>query len=194
MAHVRVRWVSSDLPLFTPASAPALPSSALASYGATAKPAKTSQQPANPTTKTIPAGAATSNGSQQSPQHHSGLSTGAKAGIGVAVVLAVLILLGIIFFTLRRTRKQKTAPNRASSNGASDDPAHFDDPIELPAQTSKAPHEVAARSFELPPILLANNSRVSEAPSLEMHEMQGHFQGHEAEGVRSPVEADADNR
>ena len=188
MAHVRVRWVSSDLPLFTPASAPALPSSVLASYEATAKPKKTSQQPVNPTTNTAPAGAATSNGGKQPD---SGLSTGAKAGIGVAVVLAVLILLGVILFVFHRKRKQNTAPNRASSNGADNNHAHLDEPIELPAQVSKAPHEVEARSFELPPILLANNSLISEAPSSEMHEMQGHFQGYEAEGARSPVEVHA---
>ncbi|KAL9051727.1 MAG: hypothetical protein Q9162_005829 [Coniocarpon cinnabarinum] len=51
----------------------------------------------------------------------SGLSTGAKAGIGVGVALGVLLLLGaIVAFFLRKQRKAKLAREKAASDGVYD--------------------------------------------------------------------------
>ncbi|KAJ9145397.1 hypothetical protein NKR23_g5377 [Pleurostoma richardsiae] len=64
------------------------------------------------TSSTIPASTSSSGvdeGNSTRPTNKSGLSTGAKAGIGVGIALGVIILLLVAFFCWRRYRKARRA-------------------------------------------------------------------------------------
>ncbi|THY69758.1 hypothetical protein D6C86_08848 [Aureobasidium pullulans] len=97
---INVAWRSADSQSFTPAAAPVL---AVASAW-------------NLPTSTRTADTETSSAVLSSD----GLSTGAKAGIGVGVAAAVLILLGILLFFFLRRRKQraiKALPDEPEMSG-----------------------------------------------------------------------------
>jgi hypothetical protein len=195
LPFIAVEWVASDLSLFTPASAPILPTSRLAQYESSlvARPrsgvaASTSTEPSKPTSKTSPqqtraAQTGTQSNTDLSRQSH-GLSTGAKAGIGVGVSIAVLFLFAIGFWILRRRRKPKREENGrpfvdAKSELPDNSMAHGTvaelpdrDREELPADSERLEAadnqrlaEVAAEHERLE---LAANSRPQELPSHDL--------------------------
>lgn len=86
-----VVWVSDDLSLFHPASAPILKS------------------PASNAAKTTSAAP-----SQNTP---SGLSTGAEAGIGVGVAIAVLLAVSVLVIWMLRLRKRRQRTAEGSAAG-----------------------------------------------------------------------------
>ena len=87
-----VTWANSDLPNFTPASAPLN----LIPAGDTS--ATLTHETSRPVAPLTSSSSATS----------SSLSTGAKAGIGVGVAIgAVAIIIAIVWFVLRRRRRRK---------------------------------------------------------------------------------------
>jgi hypothetical protein len=62
-----------------------------------------------------------------SPHHSSGLSTAAKAGIAVSAIVLVAMLLGLLFFSLRR-RRTRTNPDL----GAPDGKTRYQRPLSYP--------------------------------------------------------------
>ncbi|KAK5165855.1 uncharacterized protein LTR77_008778 [Saxophila tyrrhenica] len=113
-------WRGRDLATFTPASAPALPSSAINAFAATipaATPASRSSR-ASSTSRSSDSSTASStpDRSRQKQQQEisSGLSTGAKAGIGVGTAV-VALLIAAAFWMVRRRRAGKSSVRRARS-------------------------------------------------------------------------------
>lgn len=106
LPQILVTWASSNLATFTPAAAPV----AMLTQAGLVTETRTSQSTALPDETNRPI----AHGSNQ----HSGLTTGAKAGIAVGVVVSVMLLLAIGFLILRRRRRanrQQTTASRASS-------------------------------------------------------------------------------
>lgn len=99
---VTIGWQASDLPNFDPPSAPILAQvSATASVPTTDGIVATTGPTA--TSRETPTASATGN-----EDNSDGLSTGAKAGIGIGAALAALLAIAlIVFFFLRRSRKKK---------------------------------------------------------------------------------------
>lgn len=93
-------WAESDLTKFTPASAPLLVNTA--STASRTQPSNTSKSIASTTSTPSAAG---------SP----GLSTGAKAGIGVGAAVLVLAILaaGIVFYRRRKAKQVQQPPEIA---------------------------------------------------------------------------------
>ena len=100
-------WESSDLPNFTPASAPLKAYNAAVSTGASTG-ASVTNGGATPSATNAPA-TQTSGGtsSTNTTSSDGGLSTGAKAGIGVGVALGVLLILGMLAWAIIERRKRR---------------------------------------------------------------------------------------
>jgi len=88
---------------------------------------------------------------------NSGLSTGAKAAIGVAIPVVLIAMMAGAFFLWRKRRKTKTAPSRG---------------IELPPNERPKPELQGNPVYELeePPFREIGNK---ETPWHERHEMHG---------------------
>ena len=113
---IEVQWASSDLDNFTPKSAP------LSNWVDLV----TSSSSATQSSATHPATRAQSSGSQPTSTAHtdtgnasSGLSTGAKAGIGVGAAFAFFATLACIVLFFMARRKRKTAPDSTGEPHAS---------------------------------------------------------------------------
>lgn len=92
---VIVTWASSDLPKFTPSSAPLIPPGGSLPQTDSAILADGSAKPVSP----LSSGSAVPSNS---------LSTGAKAGIGVGVAVgAIAVIAALVWFLLRRRRRRK---------------------------------------------------------------------------------------
>lgn len=107
--HIQVVWESSDLSLFSPASAPLLrtPSTSVstmksANAASLVPGADTSAQGTSIAGTTISTTTSTS-----TPTSQAGLSGGAIAGIVVGAILGIVALLGLVYFLLRKRRVQK---------------------------------------------------------------------------------------
>lgn len=181
-----ITWHHSELSLFTPASAPILPTQVIEQYESsvagrpkTGVAASTSTNPSKPTSKTSPQHTHTAQTGTQSSTHSngqsSGLSTGAKAGIDVGVPIAVIFLLTVGFWILRRRRK----PKREESGRP-----YVDAKSELP-DNSKA----AATIAELP-----DRDREELASDLERQEVANNQRPQEVAGDRKPQELAANPR
>lgn len=82
-----------------------------------------------------------------SSKSSTGLSSGAKAGIGVGVALAVLIIAGLIFFLLRRRRKPSTVTGSLDEKYA--DSGLVVPPIEKSADSKLVPTSELSSTNEL---------------------------------------------
>lgn len=166
-----MHWQSEDLSLFTPASAPVLPTAKVQSYESSI--AAHSRSKGGSTT---PVSTKTSNSAQTSnpkskpaPSIDNGLSTGAKAGIGVGVAAAVLILIAIGFILLRRRKKSTKSEPSEQPHRAVSKRAYMDDKSELPAnerRTQELPAERDPQEFptsrDPPPVPLASKPKFAE--------------------------------
>jgi LPXTG-motif cell wall-anchored protein len=171
LPQIDVQWASSDLSLFTPASAPVLPAASISKFEALTTSAATS---------TLQSGTQTSSPTSKASAGSNGLSTGAEAGIGVGIAIAVLLLIsGIIYFVFRRRRRNK---NAALQRAGSTEP-YVDSKAELPHNAAaKRPQEVEAggpltAEAGPPPIPIASKPRFGGG--IGRHELQGDFRGHE---------------
>ena len=163
-----VTWASSDLPQFTPASAPLLPPGAAALASVT-----------NADSSGVPAGAGTGvapiPSSSDQVTGSSGLSPGAKVGIGVGVGVGGTLVLGLIaWFLLRRRRKAKVHAtketyDKAELHGEASErrePGHR--PTELGEDTQVHEMGVASKPSEF------DAAELHELPSAEVvHEVPG---------------------
>ena len=106
LPQVAVTWQSSDLSIFTPTSAPALPTESLLAYeSSVAARSRTSNNVPATAAPSRPQGSSTGTSSPVSGGG-GGLSTGAKAGIGVGVAVGALLVLGLLIWFWRRHKKQ----------------------------------------------------------------------------------------
>lgn len=151
-----VMWESADLDKFRPKSAPLL---------TTASSTTIRSSSATATSHTSPAT------SSASSQNHNSLSGGAQAGIGVGVaILALCLLFGAWLLFRRRTRRRK-----------GDGQPYVDLKPELPGD------EANQRSTELSELQHPGSSKMTgrkspvEIGANERHELEGGFEGHEAE-------------
>lgn len=163
---IAVAWASSDLPLFTPASAPLVQArlAASASRASASDSQATTSEP--------------SNGTSSSPMSSGFLSTGAQAGIGVGVSIAGIILLALGMWALLRRRQSRTrndeprADPRAGLRGE-------DAEKKLPGVAELGNYGAKAE--------LAGLTKPTELDRNERHELEGHWHGHEIQGVVSPL-------
>ncbi|KAI1334398.1 hypothetical protein F5Y15DRAFT_291964 [Xylariaceae sp. FL0016] len=105
---ISVAWQESDLPLFTPASAPLL---ALAAQGITFPPASASSSLTSSTTSS------SSSSSTSAASGSSSLSTGAAAGIGVGVTVCLFaLILGVWWFVrhFQVMRRNNSSPQEGA--------------------------------------------------------------------------------
>jgi hypothetical protein len=107
---ISVMWAQSDLTNFTPASAPLLVS-------------ETSAASVTRSTGGAEQASSASFGNSNGSDTPTGLSTGAKAGIGIGVALGSAALLVISFLVYRRRRRRRDAArNQRSANVQQGDP------------------------------------------------------------------------
>ena len=91
----------------------------------------------------------------------SGLSTGAKAGVAIGVIVAVLaVLAGAFFWFLKRRRTRQRLPDGTNKG---DQAAYFDGKVELP-------NDEVRRNHQDPPIEL-------DALDHNQHELDGSDSG-----------------
>ena len=155
-APIRVGWQSSDLDLFTPASAPLFQNA----YLLTAATTDTTTIISTPTF--IPASAGKT-GRVVAPTNKSDfLSKGDKAGIGVGVALACLFVAVGILVVMHRNRRRSSLRRRAEKDTSAPgirDRANLD----------------GTQIYEASP-----HSRPAEADSTSRAELEGGWHGHEA--------------
>jgi hypothetical protein len=205
MPRLHISWDKNDLSEFTPASAPLIVQSARTWYktlGAPAQATSSSQtshlspsnsREAKTASKTMSSTPTKSNDSGIAHYTHKpspGLSTGAKAGIGVGVVVAVLAIIAAAAFYFRRgtrasrmshsSRLKHWSLGRKSSSKAYvdgkpelDGTTHTWEKSELP-ESGPQPQEVAATTRQPPPVPLASKPRFAGRSELD-----GGFSGHE---------------
>jgi hypothetical protein len=131
-----VEWASSDLSLFTPASAPVIASDATSTIASGTDTAITSGARQS---GQIPAA------TTRSATSDTGLSTGATAGIAVGAVVAVIaVLAGILFWWFKRRRSSQLIPNESDKGGQ---PFYVDQKVELPTEEPR--RQDVARPIEL---------------------------------------------
>lgn len=156
-------WKKSDLSLFTPASAPILGYEHLGG-----------------TTTSTRSHSATSlpNGGSQ---NNSGLSTGAKAGIGVSVGIVFLVLLGVALWYMRRLHqgRQGLLVEMPGEPRAELDPK---------AETAEAPDYV--HRYEADDSVMYAEKRIE----LEPVELDGNWHGCEMEDTGRKAEKDPPSR
>ena len=159
MPQIGISWQSSDLSMFTPSSAPALPGSKLSAWEVSVAVQATHTSPSGKTD------------SASSNDQDAGLSTGAKAGIGVGVAAAVLLIIAIILLLMRR-RKKRTAVESSKTVTYLDSKAELDNsgrlrnapatelPNEEPKElaTYEQPQQLSTNR-EPPPIPFASKPR-----------------------------------
>jgi hypothetical protein len=109
---IQIRWKSSDLSLFS-----SLPSTSSASTQTSASPTTPTTSKSNTSTRIV---------SPLAELSHHGLSTGAKAGIGVAVALVGLAIIAAIFFLFSRhnSNMRSNRANREAEFESRYDTAH----------------------------------------------------------------------
>jgi hypothetical protein len=163
-----VEWASSDLSLFTPASAPRLAatqSSGILDLGSMA-----------------PVGTMTP--SQSSAVDHGSLSTGAKAGIGVGVAVAGAMIIGaLVLWFLRRRVMRKRIPDLAANNAH----PYVDGKVELPHDGAEIrapgiPVELGAMNQS--PREVDGETKANELSGkrqMSPVELEGNWYGHEAD-------------
>ncbi|KAK5168681.1 uncharacterized protein LTR77_005990 [Saxophila tyrrhenica] len=175
-----VQWASSDLAFFRPASAPILQVSATSDVVSLASSAAVGAGvTSKPSAHTLMTTAAA--------QPSKDLSTGAKAGIGLAAAVVIACATAALMFWLFKRRLARKRSLDAASQGK---PLYVDTKVELPHEG----HEIRP---ERPPVeLAALNSSPQEMDAhtkpTEIHgekvsspqELEGNWQGHEAEGHR----------
>ncbi|KAK5163213.1 uncharacterized protein LTR77_010799 [Saxophila tyrrhenica] len=198
MPQVVVGWSTEDLSLFTPASAPILPQSAIEAFVSPNKAASmsTGGSGSSGSAGAPPASPSQTSESNQSQEqdHEGGLSTGAKAGIGVgAAVLAFLLLAGA-FWIFRRKRAGKSSVQRArsqrpyvDSKGQLEGNAvsrRDQEIVELPGKEAQEADSRPYVTFEGEP-LEADSPPPIPLASKPRWELEGGFRGHEV-GPRSP--------
>jgi hypothetical protein len=164
-----VEWASSDLSMFTPASAPLLAatqSSGILDLGSMA-----------------PVGTETPSQSS-AVDHSSSLSTGAKAGIGVSVAVAGAMIIGaLVLWFFRRRVMRKRVHNPAANNAH----PYVDGKVELPHDEAEIrgpgiPVELGAMNQspkEMDGETKAND--LSAKTQMSPVELEGNWYGHEAD-------------
>ena len=141
-------WASSDLPFFTPASAPVLPTWRIERYESSVaarsrSAVATSTAATNPTSSNGSTPKSESNAS--STEHNgAGLSPGTKAGIAVGIVIAVLIVLVVGFLVLRQRRRRTTNEESPTLQRRERKRPYLDSKSELPASAKSKQTTVGA--------------------------------------------------
>ena len=142
LPKIIISWASKDLSLFTPASAPVLPTASGSDAATSSARSTSTQTKATATHKHVTP--QRSSQSNPTPLHEGGLSTGAKAGIGVGVAVVAVILV-IVGFLLWRKRKRRATPISSPQRTYVDDksalPGHGS-AVEAPA-AEREPQELA---------------------------------------------------
>lgn len=191
-------WESSDLPLFTPASAPILPTSAILAFESSmaARSRMTVADATSQSTHTTEIGPQSTHTTGSSPKHNCNtvpgseqLPTGAKVGISFGVIIAVLIVFALLLLYrrhIKRSRKFHQSQSSAQHTNEMEQVGstalqHDAEPQELTAQ--KEPQELhsppispqelpsphSSPSASAPPIPFASKPQAS---SKERHELQ----------------------
>ena len=184
MPLIQVEWQSSDLPNFTPASAPILAHTAIVAFERSASQAAASHAvPKTGLSSKMPHPTKTSVSTHMNTHSATGLSTGAKAGISVGVAVAIIACAILGFFLLHRKKKRTGDVTRtASKRPYLDTKAELDNTTvhgqpnvaaELP---NRDPQEVAGDSSRPPPVPYASKPRHS---AMGRSELDGGFAGHE---------------
>jgi hypothetical protein len=162
-----VTWANSDLPNFTPASAP------LNLIPAGAASATLTDETSRPVASLTSSSTATS----------SSLSTGAKAGIGVRVAIgAIAIIIAVVWFVLRRRRRRKE-----------EDGQHTFEKAELHGETvdTKQPEVKRNELGEDGHIHeIGSADKPVEVGNAGVHELPTDFEGHEVRGDAQKVDTD----
>lgn len=173
---IKVTWASSDLDLFTPASAPILarmPTAASQTSDNTREQSVTSSRTSALKSAQTTSKSLTAAGSQKQDSHSgkavntsTGLSTGAKAGIAVgAAAVLILFLVCVFLLFLRRHRAKRIAQEVIEKRTSAPRTPRFapweldgaqryevygtSSPVEVDAQASKAELDSGWRGWEL---------------------------------------------
>ncbi|KAK5115454.1 hypothetical protein LTR62_001113 [Meristemomyces frigidus] len=112
---VSVQWQSTDLDVFSPASAPLLVQTQTSSTVSGRSESLTAARSATESRASVGAATATAAGSSGS----GGLSTGAEAGIGAGIGALALVLIGLAIWIFLRRRRNKRAQGRGINHDAS---------------------------------------------------------------------------
>ena len=152
LPQVVVWWASSDLPFFTPASAPVLPTWRIDRYESSVAARSKSVVATSTTAVTAPShNGSTSQSESQGPNTgHSGagLSSGAKAGIAVGIVFGGLVVLALGFLLFRRRRQQTSRIQPQPLRRAESKRPYLDSKSELPVSGILKPAAVGAAELE----------------------------------------------
>ncbi|KAK4893299.1 hypothetical protein LTR27_008422 [Elasticomyces elasticus] len=183
---IGVAWASTDLEIFTPASAPLLATLFTESpNGAPPSDSSSSSTGLSPTVDVL-SSSISSTTSASSPQlpssSHAAMSTGETVGISVGATIVGILLLALGAWLLFLRRKKKSQAITASSNLT-------DGKAELPGDSNAEklrPHagelETRGEIFEF-----AGQGKPAELEPHARYELEGGFHGHEAGVVRSPT-------
>ena len=163
-----VTWASSDLPQFTPASAPLLPVGAAAPASVTAD------------ASSVPAGdgpgvAPLSSTSSQANGSSSSLSSGAKIGIGVGVGIGGTLIIALLAWFLLYRHKKRKADSTQEEYGKAELHGEASEKV-LPEHTpAELSGERQVHEMELA-------SKPAEVDAAEMHELPSGDTAHEVPG------------
>ena len=157
-----MEWEKRDLSLFKPASAPILGLEHFAG------------------TTTSPATRTATNSSNEGSSGKPGLSTGAKAGIGVSAGIVFLFLLGVALWYTRRLHQRKQRPSDVAVGKPR---AELDPKADIMEAPDLAKRHEAAGS-------IIYEKRVEP----EAVELDGHWHGHEVEDTSGKSEKDSPSR
>jgi len=119
-------------------------------------------------TRTGEAGAATETGGDDSAGSGGGLSTGAKAAIGVVIPLVAIAILVGAFFFIRRRRRARDGPNELPAYGAGNEGAGADSKT-LASAHSPAPPLATGGGYAAVPQELQGTDQVVELPGDVSH-------------------------
>ncbi|OAQ83636.1 transmembrane alpha-helix domain-containing protein [Purpureocillium lilacinum] len=119
-------------------------------------------------TRTGETGAATETGGDDSAGSGGGLSTGAKAAIGVVIPLVAIAILVGAFFFIRRRRRARDGPNELPAYGAGNEGAGADSKT-LASAHSPAPPLATGGGYAAVPQELQGTDQVVELPGDVSH-------------------------